>query len=101
MAKRRRFKAEEKVNILKQRLVEGREISDICDEYGLHPTIFYRWQKQFFDNAELVFQNEEKQEKKWEKKAKKLEAKLSQKNEVLAELMEEHIALKKSLLGED
>ena len=24
--------------------------SDLCDELGLNPTVFHRWQKQFFEN---------------------------------------------------
>jgi len=26
-------------------------ISDLCDELGLQPTVFYRWQKEFFENG--------------------------------------------------
>ncbi len=45
--KERKFSPEEKVMILKKHLLENTPISDICDQYGLHPTVFYRWQKQF------------------------------------------------------
>src|SRR6516165_3465694 len=26
-------------------------VSTLCDEYQLHPTMFYRWLKQFFENG--------------------------------------------------
>jgi len=32
-----------------RRLEGGR--SDLCEELGLQPTVFYRWQKEFFENG--------------------------------------------------
>ena len=73
---RKHFAAEEKVAILRRHLVDQEPISKLCDELGLQPTAFYRWQKEFFENGAAAFQT---------------------KDEVLAELMAEHIALKKTL----
>jgi len=54
--------------------------------------------KEFFENAALAFQKDKgAQAVKLEKQMAKLEGKLAQKNEVLAELMEEHVKLKKTL----
>ena len=39
--KRKNYSPEEKVAILKRKVA----VSDLCDEYSLQPTIFYRWQK--------------------------------------------------------
>lgn len=98
---RKKYTPEQKAGIIKEHLVENVPVSDICDKYDLHPTVFYRWQKEFFENAASAFQGKkDKQSQKLEKKVQALEEKLGKKNEVLAELMEEHIALKKSL-GED
>jgi len=36
--------------------VEGVPISDLCDERGLQPTVFYRWQEEFFENGAAAFQ---------------------------------------------
>jgi len=95
---RKNYSAEEKVAILKQHLLEQKPISDICDQYNLHPTVFYRWQKEFFENASLAFKTDkDKSTKRYEKKIKDLEDKLTKKNEVLSELMEEHITLKKNI----
>jgi transposase len=89
---------EQKVAILKQHLLEKMPVSDLCDKYGLQPNIFYRWQKQFFENGTLAFQRQTGAKTNGlEKKVEALEQKLAQKNEVLSELMEEHVALKKSL----
>lgn len=99
MSKRRtHYSPEQKVAILKKHFLEKVPVSDLCDTYGLHPTVFYRWQKEFFENGAEAFRKRNGAETKiLEKKVVVLEEKLSRKNEVLSELMEEHIALKKSL----
>jgi len=38
---RKHYTPEEKVAILRRHLVEGVPISDLCDERGLQPTVFY------------------------------------------------------------
>ena len=48
---RKRFTAQEKVAILRLHLLEHVAISDLCDRHGIHPTMFYRWQKEFFENG--------------------------------------------------
>jgi transposase len=53
---RKHYTPEEKVAILRRHLVEGVPISDLCDEWGLQPTVFYRWQKEFFENGAAAFQ---------------------------------------------
>ena len=95
---RTNYKPEEKVAILKKHFVEKVTVSDLCDTYNLQPTVFYRWQKQFFENGATAFQRQSKRNNnRLEQKVTALEQKLTQKNEVLAELMCEYIALKKSL----
>ena len=88
---------EDRVAILKRHLVEKVPVSDLCDEYDIQPTQFYQWQKVFFEKGAAVFErkNARKSDAK-ERKIAALEEKLAKKNEVLSELMEEHVALKKS-----
>jgi len=93
---RKNYTPEEKVAILKRHLVDKMPVSDLCDELGLNPTVFYGWQKQFFENGAAVFQKPRgRQGDRRDQKIERLEAKLAQKNEVLAELMQEHVQLKK------
>ena len=95
---RRFFSAEEKVRILRRHLLEGELVSDLCEEYDLQPSQFYQWQKIFFENGAEAFKATGRQKKNpLEKKIRKLEEKLASKNEVLSELMEEHVKLKKNL----
>ena len=94
--KRKNYTAQEKVFILKRYLVDRVAVSDLCDEYNLQPTVFYRWQKEFFENGAAAFEKVDSSRKKAEqKRIEQLEAKLQVKNEVLSELMEEHVQLKK------
>ena len=89
-----------KVAILRRHLLDKVPVSDLCEEYGLQPTVFYRWQKEFFENGASAFQAKERPARQVEEKQKRiefLEKKVQTKDEVLAELMAEHIALKKSL----
>jgi transposase len=99
MKKRRyNYTAEEKVFILKRHLIDKIPVSDICDQYHMQPTVFYRWQKEFFENGSLAFvKQKSSQEKKSANRIKALENKLQIKNEVISELMEEHVKLKKDL----
>ena len=95
---RRKFTGTEKVSILRRHLVERVSISDLCEELGVQPTQFYSWQKQFFENGAAAFEPKGKSKaNKSEVKIAALEAKMQRKNEVLSELMEEHVALKKEL----
>jgi transposase len=97
---RRHFAGTEKVAILKRHLVEKVPVSDLCDEHDLYPNQFYGWLKDFFENGHVVFANGRKAkavEDAQQKKIEQLEAKLARKNEVMAELMEEHTTLKKTL----
>jgi len=94
---RRYFAPREKVQILKLHLLEKKPVSEICKEADLQPTIFYRWQKQFFENGEKAFIVQRSRQKPLKDKIEKLEAKLITKNEVVSELMEAHIKLKKEI----
>ena len=97
---RRHFTPQEKVAIVKRHLLEGVPVSNLCDEFDINPTLFYQWQRQLFENAHLAFENGRKSkavEDTKDHKIQQLEAKLVRKNEVMAELMEAHTELKKSL----
>jgi hypothetical protein len=37
-------------------LLEQEPVYKLCDEFGLQPTVFYRWQKEFLENGAAAFQ---------------------------------------------
>ena len=96
--KRRQYSPEQKMVILRRHVLEHVPVSDLCDEYQLRPTVFYAWQKQLFENGEVVFDRRmEGPARQLTRQVSNLEEKLTTKNEVLAELMEEHLRLEKEL----
>ena len=98
---RRHFTPEQKVAILRAHLLEKVPISDLCEQHGIAVTNFYSWQKQFFENGQAAFTANDKRRKAdtdaKDDKIAALEDKLRRKHEVLSELMEEHVQLKKAL----
>ena len=77
--------------------MEGETASEVCDRHGVIPSVFYRWQKELFENGAEVLQGNRRpaKEKHLERKVEALENKLSHKDEVIAEIMHEHVSLKK------
>ena len=97
---RKHYTAQGKVAILRRHLVDKEPVSKLCDELALQPTVFYRWQKEFFENGAAAFQTNNRHGRQPEQeRIERLEKKIRTKDEVLAELMAEHIALKKGNSG--
>jgi transposase len=95
---RRHWSADEKAKLLRRHLIEKVPVSRICEESQLAPSMFHRWQEQLFLNAPLALQGNRSPERNQDhQRIEKLEKKIRQKDEVLAELMAEHVALKKEL----
>ena len=69
---RKHHTAEEKVAVLRLYLLDKVPVSDLC-ELSLKPTVFYRWQKEFFENGALAFQAQERPHRQVEEKQKRIE----------------------------
>lgn len=97
---RRHFTGAQKLAILREHLIEKTALSEVCRKHDLSPTLFYQWQQRLFENGAAVFESKAGEARQQTADAQKLAAienKLQQKNEVMAELMGEHVALKKKL----
>ena len=98
---RRNFTGAEEMAILREHLIEQAPVSEVCEKHGIQPTVFYQWQKKLFEEGAAVFEQprakSSRQQSAEARRIEALEAKVRRKDEVLAELMEEHVALKKSL----
>ena len=57
---RKNYTPVEKVAILRRHLIDRVPVSDLCDEHQLSPTLFYPWQKQFFENGAAGLRAEER-----------------------------------------
>jgi transposase len=48
-ASRRRFPAEEKIRIVMEGIRAEVSVSELCRREGIHPTIYYKWLKDFME----------------------------------------------------
>jgi transposase-like protein len=98
---RRHFTAEQKVALLREHFLDKVPVSDLCEKHGIAVTLFYAWQKLFVENGAAALTANDKRRKAdtdaHEQQLADLQAKLQRKHEVLSELMEEHVQLKKAL----
>ena len=95
--KPRRYTPDEKVAILREHLLDQKPVSEVCRTHELHPNVFYRWQKEFFEGGAAAFDKaSSSQVGRLNRQIEDLQAQLSTKNEVLAEITESYVRLKKS-----
>lgn len=96
---RHNYTPAEKVAILRRHLVEKVPVSELCDEMQLTPNVFYAWQKTFFEQGAAAFERSAKKAKAAESAKDRtiaaLQLKVANKNEVIAELLEENVRSKK------
>lgn len=103
---RRHFSSADKAAAVKRHLVGGEPVSGICEGLGIAPNMFYRWQQELFDHAAAAFEVRGRGRagdgvsRKLTQENEKLRAKLAHKDNVIAEITEDYVKLKKSL-GED
>ena len=98
---RRHFSASQKAQIVRRHLSGKEPVSKLADEFGVQPSQIHTWVKQVLDQAERALERPAGRPPRIEqlqaKLVEKLETKLVKKNEVIAELMQEHVQLKKEL----
>jgi transposase-like protein len=100
-AQRRQFSTEQKVALLRRHLIDGVPVSQLCEEAAIQPSLFYHWQQLLFENASRAFERPQPstQKPKVDERVAFLEKRLARKDEVIAEISEEFVKLKK-VLGE-
>ncbi len=108
MSKNRRiFTAQQKADIVRRHLKDKVSVSSLAEELAIQPTLIYQWVAMVVEQAERAFEKTERRAKASkraaakvedlkEKQIKRLQEKLVQKNEVIAELMEENVKAKKA-----
>jgi putative transposase len=101
MGKRKRYTAEEKVKILREVLEDGKPVSQAAEQYGIHPNNVMKWRKQLIEQGVQIFQikRTDISGKAEERNVAALEDRIKQKDEIIAELAEELLALKKKNCG--
>jgi transposase len=99
----RKFTTEQKVAILRRHMVDKVPVSELCNELGLQPSVFYQWQKQVMENLGAALTGPapatgpSKREKEQAHELAQLKARLAKKDEVIAEISAEYVHLKKEV----
>ena len=95
---RRTFSAEEKIQIVIECLRGEESVSAICRKYGIHENNYYNWSKEFMEAGKKRLQGDtERQATGGEVSSLKKEN--TQLKEMVADLLMQNTALKKSLNG--
>ena len=93
---RKKYPPEMKVEILREHLKNKVSVSEVCEKYGIHPNMFYKWEKQLFEGAIELFSVDRKANAKEMAEVTKMKQKVQKKDEVISWLTEENIKLKKT-----
>ena len=96
MSQRKHYSSSEKVKILREDFEQNLAVPELCERYRIHPKQFYRWKKIFFEKAADVLSTRPQSDSAQQEIAR-LQDRLNDRNDVIAELLEENLKLKKSV----
>ena len=73
--KRKNWTHSEKFNIVLEGLQGHRSVAEICNDYGIHQSQYYKWRETFLREGSKVFQSNgmTKKEEQVQKKMEKME----------------------------
>jgi len=92
----RQFTAQQKVSILREHLLEKKPISEVCAAHELQPSVFYEWQRKFFENGPAAFSETlDREKQRLQEQVATLQQRLDQKDRVIAAVTEEFVRAKK------
>lgn len=88
-----------KIKALRMHIMDKKPVSEICQKMGIQPSVFYTWQNELFLRGGAVFEKKSgpRVVDRSQERITALEAKLAKKDGVIAELLQEHVELKKTL----
>lgn len=95
MTERVRWSPRRKLEIVLEGLRSDAAVAEVCRQNGISTTQYYTWKKQLLNGAEEIFQRRRKDHR--EQEIQRLQEELRRKDEVIAEITQENLALKKRL----
>jgi transposase len=95
-ASRRRFPAEEKIRILLEGVRGEVSVSELCRREGIHPTIYYKWMKDFMEAGKARMRGDSKREATSDE-VQQLRQENDRLKQLVADLSLSNLVLKKSL----
>lgn len=100
---RRRHSPALKAEIVRRHVAGKEPISNLAEEFNIQPTQIHTWIAQVLSQAEKVFERAadgrgaKQADQAKDQQITHLQAKLAKKDEVIVELMQEHVQLKKAI----
>ncbi len=76
--KRRNHSSAFKARVALEAIKGEKTMSELADQFGLHPTQIQQWKKQLLEGSKDVFGASEKERKHYESEVKELHAKIGQ-----------------------
>lgn len=102
MSSKKHIPNSKKVEVLREHLENQRLVSEVAEQYGVHPNQIYQWKKQLFEGALETFSGSHKHRKKKESnETLRLKEKIRKQETIITEIVEDNIRLKKNLNGDD
>lgn len=95
-ASRRKFPAEEKIRILLEGIRAEVSVAELCRREGIHPTVYYKWLKDFLEAGKGRLRGDTKREATAEE-IRQLREENERLKQLVAELSLANLTLKKSL----
>ena len=95
--RRKRYTPEEKVSVLREVIEDGKAVSAAANEHELNPNLILSWRKHLLEEARSIFQirRTDISGKAQERRIVELETKLLERENLIAELAQENLGLKK------
>ena len=83
-------------------MIDKESVSEICNELGLQPSVFYHWQRQMFENLAAALNGPapdgpSRREKELTAENTRLKERLAKKDGIIAEISAEYVQLIKEL----
>lgn len=99
MRQKKHYSPQQKAIILRELLKNQTPVSTLAEKYGIHPNVIYSWEKALFEGAVDTFSKGKGKKKspQTDKAVEELKKTLQKRNEVISELIQENLTLKKNL----
>lgn len=95
--RRRRFTVAEKLEILEEARAPGATVAEVLRRHGVDGTTFYRWERQAKEGMREALNGKRRDRGAKDREIEGLKAELRKKREIIAEVVEENLELKKGL----
>lgn len=98
---RKKYSPQQKLKIIKEGSLPNVRVADLCRHYDIYPTDYYRWKKQAECSMIEGLQPKKKKEKPLSRREQALEHENERLKAVIVQLTQEHLELKKKVLGSE